>query len=520
MGPAGVSAIEQSASTSQPLPFIRETVRALLLATPAYQELGPADRRRMAELMVRICQTVAALIHEEIDSDQQVQQVQRAQQTEQTQAQPNATPPLAMAQSAGSEFSGVSAARVAGTTQAILNAVSFPRFVTELINGVFKAMIDSSIQQMNAFVELLNNVAASTEGFADSNLGPDRARSWLAERYPGSFEVAGDTSEEENDGWDTAPGEREPSNATLRLRPGASMPSAAALRTDLGLAENETVPTGDPEQTLVPLARRQLAQQRQQMLATMVMLGMQRIIIEGGKINAAMRFHIDTRSAAQADQGSTFDFRNTATVGGNVGMGVWGVNASMTNTIGYVSTQRSQTTEEMNTDLDLSSSVELIFRSDQVPLNRLASASQTTQILANSRNPEAEIASRERTARAGQAATSDAGRRSELQQTLAPRPAPVPPAAGNQASPGTGSQTRPAAGSQTSRGAGGRTQPAAGNQTRPAAGNQTRPAAGNQTRPAAGNQTRPAGNQTRPAAGNQTRPAAGNQTQPAGNPPA
>ena len=48
-------------------------------------------------------------------------------------------PPLARAQSAGSEFSGVAASRVAGTTRDILNAVSFPRFVTELINGVFKA---------------------------------------------------------------------------------------------------------------------------------------------------------------------------------------------------------------------------------------------------------------------------------------------------------------------------------------------------------------------------------------------
>ncbi len=88
-----------------------------------------------------------------------------------------ARPVLALAQNAGSEFSGVAVDRVAGTTQAVLNAVSFPRFVTELITGVFKAMNDSNQQQLTAFVELIRNVAQTTEGFADSNVGVGGARS-------------------------------------------------------------------------------------------------------------------------------------------------------------------------------------------------------------------------------------------------------------------------------------------------------------------------------------------------------
>src|SRR5262249_51485270 len=152
---------------------------------------------------------------------------------------------------AGDSFSGVSASQVAGTTRAILNAVSFPRFVTELINGVFKAILDSSIQQMHSFVDLLNNVSASTEGFADAHMGPDRARAWLVERYPGSFEL-------EDGGEDNEPGAR------LRLRDGAPLPSAAALKADLGLADTETIPTGDPERTLLPLARNRLAKMQQE----------------------------------------------------------------------------------------------------------------------------------------------------------------------------------------------------------------------------------------------------------------
>lgn len=440
---------ERAREIADPLPAVRCAVRALLLSTPSYQQLDSESRRRMAQSMVRVCHMAASLVREELESDEEARAAGQQPMALASPATPNPQyapaadtagehpPPeraapavgrLAAAQSAGSSFSGVSAERVAGVTRGILNAVSFPRFVTELINGVFKAMVDSSVQQMNSYVELLNNVSASLDGFADSNLGPDRARAWLAERYPASFEVSGEAAE---------PGdEEEGGGMTLRLRPGAPMPSAEALRTDLGLDPSESVPAGDPERTLVPLARRRLAKMRQEMLSTMVMLGMQRIVVESGRITASMRFHVDTRSAAQADEGSSFDLRNQINAAGSYGFGPWGVSASMSNTIGYVSTQRTQTTEEMNTDLDLNSSVEINFKSDYLPLNRLAGPGQADAIRANSRNPEAEAAAatQARTARATLAATGDRERREALDRRLGPQPAPPAPTPG---SPGT-----------------------------------------------------------------------------------
>src|SRR5260370_4809122 len=142
------------------------------------------------------------------------------------------------------------------------------------------------------------------------------------------------------------------------------MPSEEALKSAFGLGPSDSVPSGDPETSLLPFARIQMARQRQQMLATMVMLGMQRIVIDSGKINASIRFHIDTRSAAQAEQGNTFSLQNTINASGSYGFGPWGVSASVSNTIGYVSTQRSQTTDERNTDLDLNSSLEINCTSD------------------------------------------------------------------------------------------------------------------------------------------------------------
>jgi hypothetical protein len=380
--------------------------------------------------MVRVCDAGASFIREEHENRSRLRELDSRPSTtfstpaseagRETARQPRL---LSLAQGAGCDFSGVSAQKVAGTTQAILNAVSFPRFVTDLINGVFKAMITSNTQQMNAYVELLNNVSSSLSGFAEGNFPDQAARQWLVDKFPGSFEIVG-TSGSPDSGSGDGP--------QIQLRDGAKMPSEDALKTAFGLGPSDSAPSGDPETTLLPFARIQMARQRQQMLATMVMLGMQRIVIDSGKINASMRFHIDTRSAAQDDQGSTFNFQNQVDASGSYGFGPWGVSAKVSNTIGYVSTQRSQTTEEMNTDLDLNSSVEINFRSDYLPLNRMASADQASRIRANTLNPEAEaiVAEKDRTARN---ADLDKARWADLSKTLQPQPAPISPSPALQA---------------------------------------------------------------------------------------
>jgi hypothetical protein len=76
----------------------------------------------------------------------------------------------------------------------------------------------------------------------------------------------------------------------------------------------------------------------------------------------------------------------------------------------------------MNTDLDLNSSVELIFRTDYVPLERLAGGGDVNRIRVNSLNPdtEAKIAPDERKARRDSEDKAEATRSSDLNKTLTP----------------------------------------------------------------------------------------------------
>src|SRR5258708_1645026 len=157
-----------------PLPEVRTAVRELLVSTRGFQELDPEQRRQVAQGMVRICHAAAMLQREEAAG-----------------AAPPAPPArtaLATAQSAAAGF--------------------------------------------GAYADLINNVSASVEGFADANMGGDSARSWLVEHFPDAFELNTDQNDEGHP------------LVTVVLKSGGAMPSEAALRTALGLAADESPPGG------------------------------------------------------------------------------------------------------------------------------------------------------------------------------------------------------------------------------------------------------------------------------------
>jgi hypothetical protein len=388
-------------------------VRDQLVQRPEFLRLPVEDRRALAGAMVGVAERAAELI---------------AQQRVDGLGGVTEPATVSEALAAGDELGMQATRAVATTTRATLQAISFPRFVEELVTGVFRAMTASAVRQMDSFVDLLQNVSASLDGFAARNLPENLARQWLADTYPASFEVSGGEQEEEEEP-DARGFEPEPPEPTrLRLRPGASFPTADRLREDLQLDASASVPGGDPE-ALVPLARRKMAQTRQEMLATMLQLGLQRIVIDGGMVRAGMRFHIDARSAAAEDRANRFNLEHTASGSGSFGAGPWGVSASASHSIGYVTTNQVQTTEEVNAAVDVDSEVEIHFRSDQLPLSSLAGDAERSTIQVKSRNPQfAAIGVDTAGQRKAEAARQDATRKSLGTATPAP-PLPPPPQA-------------------------------------------------------------------------------------------
>jgi len=108
-----------------------------------------------------------------------------------------------------------------------LHPADFPVFVRDLIHGTFEAIVDASVQQMEAYGELLKAVAGTADEFASGNVKDEAAFEYLSDH----------TIDPDSDRWPD---------------------SVRCL--------------------LLPAARAQIAESRQKLLATMVLMGINRIM--------------------------------------------------------------------------------------------------------------------------------------------------------------------------------------------------------------------------------------------------
>jgi hypothetical protein len=256
--------------------------------------------------------------------------------------------------------------RVGEVARATLNAIDFPSFVASLIQGTFQAITDASIQQMEAYAELLKNVARTVDQFMTDNISEDSARDYLADRYDGF--IVRDTSE---------------GKPKLRVNPNGDrdgeMPS---FFTDLGLTSPSDIDDDVMEQQVVPAARRSMAEQRQQTLATMVLMGINRVVVKDGEISAKLVFHID------ASEQANIKFDQTKTTGGNMA-GKAARNQFTANGI-MVNTTSLNAQSDLNVRADLTGSVKVHFMSETFPLERFADSAAIQLINQNAKVPQAQ----------------------------------------------------------------------------------------------------------------------------------
>jgi hypothetical protein len=348
------------------LALVESQVRALLESSPAYHGVSQQLRHEIDRDLVKIAGYAAELVREEMYQSQRLgqQAVLLERTTLEGPGVPRQTGAAASGRASGrspraqlrgapvraqEEFQPAAANAVGRVTGETLRAISFPTFVADLIRGTFQAIVNASIQQMEAYGALLANVSRTVDQFMAENISDNQAREWLVQRYPEHIRL-----------------EREGERVRAVPRDDAEEREAPDFRADLGLSENVSLDESAIEEQLVPAARRKLASSRHQMLATMVLMGINRIVITGGKIRATMGFHIDTTDRLAEQRATDFDTRVAAS--GSFGFGPW--SASLSASVAYVTSNRSQRDSEMNVEADLTSEVDLRFKSDYFPLER------------------------------------------------------------------------------------------------------------------------------------------------------
>jgi hypothetical protein len=379
---------------------VRPEVRAILEATPAFARLAPDEQRALAGTMVKICAYMAnpdGLAAQELSSKGGLLAPGRAV----ARAQEEDTPSGEVAgfadrlKTAGERFTP--AGVKAGVQQfgELVKKVDFTKFVSGLIQGVFKAIVDSSIQQMRAYGELLANVAKTVDQFAQDNITENNARDYLAGRFPDTFELRTD---EMSGGFEA--GAPEPAaQPKLAVKEGAPDNALELVNKALELKEKIT-DISDPaaELKIVTAAKLQIARSRQQLLASMVMLGINRIVVTDGLIHAKVVFDMraSDRVKRQA-KASSFDRESDReSVQSELGYSSWF--SPWSGSIKSSAEHEHETTVESSVDdtseskadvkAKLSGEVRVNFKSDYFPMDKMASPQMIAAIQGNAIPPE------------------------------------------------------------------------------------------------------------------------------------
>lgn len=337
--------------------LVRAVVRDLLVESPSFRALGVDDRRALAKNLVHVGSYLAECVRDDWYQSGRIGQRPLVR----------VRPPLAVAEAtAGQDFASGAANQVGRVTTETLRAVAFPVFVADLIKGTFNAITEASTHQMDSYMKLLDDVGKTAPDVARDNVSDKQARAWLAGKYPDHIEVKNDRAVPKAGADD-----REPPN----------------FRVDLNLSEDATLDESSIEETLVPAARRKLAQSQLTLMSTLVLMGINRIVVTGGKIRATMGFHINTRDQSHREDASQFDTRLSAS--GSYGVGIWSVSASAS--VAYVSSTKADSNAELNTQTDLTGEVEIHFQSDYFPIERFATSEGIDKIRANTPVPATNV---------------------------------------------------------------------------------------------------------------------------------
>src|SRR5262249_54854555 len=133
----------------------------------------------------------------------------------------------------------------------------------------------------------------------------------------------------------------------LAVRDGVDLSQqTGALRAALG-AEAESVDASDLAGTLMPLVKRKIGQSRQQILGTMVQMGLQRIVVDQGQLHASMDMRVDTSSISTENRGEQSHLDVNAGASGSFGMGAWGASAYVNTSYGKVESDQQYTQEQI-----------------------------------------------------------------------------------------------------------------------------------------------------------------------------
>ena len=396
-----------SAAPPTPRPEVREAVKAVLTQSPAFARLPAAQQQQIARDTALIADYLAA--PEGIPGNTLKGGVAAPPAQALAGVESKSERGFQAVEDIGkAKFQAGAAREGAEVAGLLLQKVNFPTFVAGLIEGVFHAIVKSSIEQMEAYSKMVEQVAKSLERFREDNVTPNQGRDHMVEKFPDLFEIGVDE-------FSDSAGPR------LKLRDGVDESDAlrrvnGALDIQDGQLKSMDLSDETAELAIVTAARTQLARQRQQLLASLVLMGINRIVVTDGRIQAKIMYDFQARDSLRKQRSATaFDYATEdgriattwegegtydqgGTSGGKgkyeQGKGEYDYNADYYSKGEYkysqkpimtaMSTAAEASDAALQTRAQLAGNVEVNFKSDYLPLEKMATPGMIAAIQGHS----------------------------------------------------------------------------------------------------------------------------------------
>jgi hypothetical protein len=235
--------------------------------------------------------------------------------------------------------------------------VDFPKFVRDLLKGVFDANLQVTIQQMEAYQKLLKTATKSVAEFANA-IDNTAAFGYLAENNSDEFSIDFDDADPDPQG---------------QPKPVLTNKEGEVIARDKDLGDNEL-------KAKIMDAKIAMAKEQRALLRETILMGITRLVVERGKVKASVLFDIkageqinkaDKAAMKEAHSSSTSRRASGGLFGSIFGGPAAGTTTSDSRTQISISTAKSTATTSL--EAKLAGEVEIIFKSDYFALDNFAS---------------------------------------------------------------------------------------------------------------------------------------------------
>jgi len=173
-----------------------------------------------------------------------------------------------------------------------LGQINFPQFVKDLLKSVFDANLQVTKDQMDSYVELVKKLTTPVSELIKT-IDDESAKLFVVEKFSDKYQLLG--SRRRSRGGATGTGEQNSGEMQLVAKDG-SKPDKAEIEGAIAQAKLDMV------------------RQNQRLLEEMLLMGVNRMVVENGKIKASVDFKITaTENITKGDDANEDDIKSEGT---------------------------------------------------------------------------------------------------------------------------------------------------------------------------------------------------------------